>query len=178
VLLNRLADGESSAGEDLYPLLYAELHGLASGFMRGERAAHTLQPTALVHEAWMRLVEPKDGSWASRAQFFRMASRVMRSVLVDHARARLAAKRGGGVEREDLSDDSAEIDAPTDDALALDEAMQDLAQRDGELHEVAELHLFGGLELAEVARLVDRSQRKTERGWRSARAFLQTRIGS
>ena len=179
-LLNLANAGDAQAAQELGPLLHVELRRLAGRFMQSERPEHTLQPTALVHEAWMRFVEPSAGSWENRAQFFRMASRVMRSVLVDHARARKAIKRGGGREPVALDDEETPpVEGATDRSdyyLALDEALARLAERDPPLAQIAELHLFGGLELAEVARALELSTRKVERGWRTARAWLRRKL--
>lgn len=154
--------------------LYAELHGLAAHQLR-HQGSHTLQPTALVHEAWLRLARAGT-EVAERKRFFALAAKVMRTVLVDHARRRNAIKRDGG-ERLELTTGVAGVPKPALDVLALHEAIEDLERLDGELARIVELLLFGGLTAGEAADALGVSSRTVERGWRTARAFLQGRLG-
>jgi RNA polymerase sigma-70 factor (ECF subfamily) len=169
-LLRRMAAGDERAAEALLPLVYHELHHLARQLMRGERANHTLQATALLHEAWLRLAEPGAG-YNDRVHFLRVAARAMRHVLVDHARARAAHKRGDG-RRLDL--DAQAIAAPDDPAslLAVDETLARLQALDPQLAQLVELRFFGGLDNPSIAASLGISLRSVERGWRTARAFL------
>ncbi len=155
--------------------MYAELHRLAARLMGEERAGHTLQATALLHEAYMRLVEP-GAEYSDRSHFFRVAAKAMRHVLVDHARARAAQKRGGG-RRVDLD---SEAFAARDDAqslLAVDEALGRLQALDPQLGQLVEMRFFGGLDNAATAAGLGISLRSVERGWRLARAFLVRELG-
>ena len=178
-LLERLGDGDASAEAELLPLLYDQLHGLAERAMRRERPGHTLQATALVHDAWMRLMgggAPRD--WNDRGHFFRVAARAMRNLLVDHARARRVRPGSSAV---DL--DGERIDALMDvyedraiDLLALHEALEALAALDPELARIVELRFFAGLSIDETARALAVSPSTVDRGWRTARAWLRARI--
>lgn len=169
-LLAAVGHGEAGAADRLLPLVYEELRQLAGRLMAGERSGHTLQPTALLHEAFVRLVEP-GVDFADRAHFLRVAARAMRRVLVDHARARAAQKRPQG-QRIDL--DAAALVAPDDTPglLAVDETLAQLAAVDPQLAELVELRFFGGLDNAAIAETLGLSLRAVERGWRTARAFL------
>jgi len=176
VLLRRLGAGDGEAANALLELVYTELRGMARHALRGERADHTLQATALVHEAWLRLVDPATVDWSGRAHFFGAAARSMRQILVDHARARGAAKRGGRFARQPLDDSLAAYEDRALDLLALDEALAKLAVHDARLAQIVELRFFAGCELAEIARLLEVSVPTVERGWRQARAWLRTAI--
>jgi RNA polymerase sigma-70 factor, ECF subfamily len=169
-LLRRMAAGDGAAAEQLLPLVYQELHRLARRLMGGERTSHTLQATALLHEAWLRLAEP-GGDYADRDHFLRVAARAMRHVLVDHARARAAQKRGSG-QRLDL--DTQALAAPDDaeSLLAVDETLARLSALDPQLTQLVELRFFAGLDNTAVATTLGISLRSVERGWRTARAFL------
>jgi RNA polymerase sigma-70 factor (ECF subfamily) len=171
-LLNRMAAGDLEAAEALAPLIYGELHKLAEAQMGGRRTHPTLQPTALVNEAWLRLAGPEPKEFAGREPFFALASRVMRSVLVDHARAREALKRGGDRARVTLAGNEEAVDGFAVDILALDEALQRLKTLDPRLHQLVELRFFGGLNHPEIARAMGTSLRSVEREWRLARAWL------
>lgn len=176
-LLERLRSGDAGAERELLPLVYEELHGLARSAMRGE-GPQTLQTTALVNEAWMRLfrgelVEPRD-----RGHFFCMAARAMRNVLVDAARARRAVKRGGRSdvelrELELLSDDAA---ARPMDLLDVHEALEKLSAFDPELADLVELRFFAGLSIDETAEALGTSPSSVDRGWRVARAWMRSRL--
>ena len=171
-LLNRYAGGDSEAGEQLFPLVYDELRKLARRYMGGNDRGHTLQPTALVNEAWLRLVDQETAGFDGRRNFYALASRIMRSVLVDHARARCAEKRGGGQRRITLYDDAGVQESGSIDLLALDEALERLTEVDPELARIVELRFFGGLNHPEIARATGSSLRTVERNWRLARAWL------
>jgi len=171
LLLRRLSDGDASAGDELLPLVYAELRGAAERAMGRERAEHTLQPTALVHEAWLKLVDPSV-AWRDRRHFVSVAARAMRQVLVDHARARATAKRGSARERVPLTDVLERAEGPELDLVALDEALGRLGERDPELARLVELRYFGGLTVQEAAEVLGVSHRRIERGWSVARGFL------
>ena len=178
LLIERLAAGDERAAEDLLPLIYNELRALAGKRMARERSDHTLQATALVHEAYMRLVAPGDKPYNDRAHFFRTAAKAMRAVLVDHARAKQAEKRGGGAHPADLDPQAPATPAPPHlDVLILDETLQRLTARDEQLGKIAELHFFAGLTQEEVADVLDVSVRTIERGWRTARAWLRAELG-
>lgn len=152
-----------------------ELHAVATNMMRGERANHTLQPTALLHEAWLRL-SGVDQRWNDSAHFVRTAARTMRRVLVEHARTRAADKRGGGHRLTLSTGLSGQSDRP-EDLLAVEEALAQLEALDPELARIVELRVFGGLDHPTIAVALDRSLRTVERGWRSARAFLARALG-
>lgn len=180
-LLNRASDGEVAAAADLLPLVYDELRALAEHFFKNERADHTLQPTALVHEAYMRLVDSDAIEWKSRAQFFVIAAKAMRNILVDHARARGRQKRGGGwqeltlnaVER-DLG--SGDPGAKVIDMLALDDALERLAEVDERKARLVELRFFAGLSSEDAAKLLDISRTTAAEDWRMARAWLHREL--
>jgi len=169
-LLQAWGQGDSDAGERLFPLVYAELRRQARRYMRGERADHTLQPTALAHEAYLRLAG-RERVWADRAHFFAVAARAMRQVLVDHARRRRAAKRDG-----------LQLEAPEDvrnepvDLLDLDAALAELAQLDPKQVEVVEMRFFAGLSVEETAEALGLSPRTVKREWSTARAWLKHRL--
>jgi RNA polymerase sigma factor (TIGR02999 family) len=152
-----------------------ELHAIAAGLLRGERRDHTLQPTALMHEAWLRLARVQT-PWEDQGHFVRAAAGTMRRVLVEHGRARARAKRGGGGERLTLATDIHGAAAPPADVLAIDDALQRLATVDQDLVQIAELRVFGGLSHPEIARATGSSLRSVERGWRLARAFLRREL--
>jgi RNA polymerase sigma factor (TIGR02999 family) len=164
--------GEASAFERLVPLVHDELRRLARGYMRRERPDHTLQATALVNEAYVRLIDAKQVRWQNRAHFFAMAARMMRRILVDFARARGNEKRGGGVRKETL--DEALIASPQsgDDLVALDEALQRLETIHPRKSQVVELKFFGGLDLDETAEALHVSRDTVKRDWRFAKLWL------
>jgi len=176
-LLHRLRAGDAHAGEELLPLVYEELHRIAAGLMSEQRGDHTLQATALVHEAYLRLVDEKaQASFESRAHFLCVAAKAMRSVLVDHARRRGAGKRSAAGERITLSQIGESLDADSPDLLALDEALTGLAAMDETLARVVELRFFGGLSVAETARVLSVSEPTVVRAWRVARMWLQREL--
>jgi RNA polymerase sigma-70 factor (ECF subfamily) len=172
MLLSRLAEGDKSVVPQLMPLVYDELRRLAASYMRRERPDHTLQPTALVHEAYLRLVEQRATSWKNRAHFFGVAAQLMRRILVDHARGRLRNKRGG--EGQKVSLDEAFVFSPDQSAeiVDVDEALSRLEKLDPRQCRVVELRFFGGLTVDEAAEALHISPRTVEREWQFARAWL------
>jgi RNA polymerase sigma-70 factor (ECF subfamily) len=180
-LLQRLSSGDAGASEPLFRLLYGELRATAQRAMRGERADHTLQPTALVNEAFLKLVEPSGAppeiEWESRAHFLGVAARAMRQVLVDHARKRRSDKRDSGRERLPLDADLVAFEASAIDLLALDEALAKLAAHDEELARLVELRFFGGLTVEETGKVLGLSVRQVEGAWITARAWLYRAVG-
>lgn len=175
-LLRQWSDGDAGALERLVPLIYGELHRLAERAMGRERSDHTLQPTALLHEAYVRLVGQQQVSWRNRSQFFAVASQAMRRVLVDHARGRTAAKRGGERHRVSLEDAPQLTDSRPSDLLALDEALRELAEVDERKSRVVELRIFGGLTIPETAAALGVSTGTVIEEFRRARAWLYREI--
>jgi RNA polymerase sigma factor (TIGR02999 family) len=176
-LLEQWALGDANAFKALMPLVYAELHGLAEHYLRQERSSHTLQPTALVHEAYLRLAGIRDIQLQNRAHFYGAAAKVMRRVLVDHARQRRAAKRG--VPLHDLVPFDEALDAPVDlhlDFVDLDEALNALERIAPEKARVVELRYFGGLSVNETAEYIDVAPATVHRYWAYARAWLYRRL--
>lgn len=178
-LLELAGQGDERAARSLFELLSDELRGLAAELMRAERPDHTLQPTALVNEAWLRLFDGVgDGTFVDRAHFLRTAARVMRHVLVDHARGRAALKRGAAARPEGLDVTLRALEGPDQvEILALDEALERLAELDAAAARVVELRFFAGLEHGQVAEALGLSVPTVERHWRFARLWLSRRIG-
>ncbi|MDX2147606.1 MAG: ECF-type sigma factor [Planctomycetota bacterium] len=172
VLLDRMARGERHSAEKLIPMVYSQLRALAQKALAGERRDHTLQATALVHEAYAKLVDQPLVGYANQAHFFHAAARAMRQVLVDHARARNAVKRGGGAAVSSISDVAAAFHADPDRVLALDEAISRLEQEDPEAASVVRLRFFAGLSGEESAAILMVSPRKVDMLWARARAKL------
>ena len=170
-ILNELTAGDSRAASRLLPLVYEELRGLAGSYLARERKDHTLQPTALVHEAFLRLVGQADARWESRAHFYRVAALAMRRVLVNHARDRGRLKRGGGAHRVTL-DDAEDWQTPPEDLVALDEALTRLGEFDERKVQVVQLRYFGGFTVEQVSRILAISPAQVKRDWSTARAFL------
>lgn len=171
-LLVDLQRGADGAADQLVPLVYGELHKLAVHYMRAERGDHTLQPTALVHEAYMRLVDQRNASWQNRSHFFGIAAQAMRRILVDHARRKRAGKREGG-DRVTLDESVAEAPQRSVDLIALDDALNKLAALDPRQARVVELRFFGGLDIEQTAESLGISPATVKRDWIFARAFLQ-----
>ncbi len=171
ILLNWHA-GEPDAAARLMPLVYEELRRLARDYLRRERGDHTLQPTALVHEAYLRLVDDSRVNWQNRAHFYGIAAKLMRRILVDHARARNADKRGGLVPKVPLDDARDLPPVATNDLVALDGALQDLARTYPRKSEVVELKFFGGLEADEIAEVLQVSPKTVLRDWQFAKLWL------
>jgi RNA polymerase sigma factor (TIGR02999 family) len=170
-LLKAMRAGDSHAAENLLPLVYAELHRLAKSYMRRERPDHTLQATALINEAYLRLVG-EDVDWNSRAHFIGLAAHVMRRVLVDYARTRNAEQRGGGLKRVELQDDLAVSAAQLDEVEQLDEALKRLEKENPRQARVVELRYFGGLSVEEIGALLQIGPRSVKRDWALARIWL------
>lgn len=167
-------NGDSAAVDKLMPLIYAELRQLAAGYLKRERRDHTLQPTALVHEAYLKLIEGRRVNWQNRAHFFGAAARLMRHILVDHARGRQAAKRGGY--KVSLNEGLAAAEPVDFDLLALDDALEQLAALDPQQSRVVELRYFGGLSIDETAEVLAVSPATVKRLWTSARAWLHRQL--
>ncbi len=175
-LLRAWGEGDTKAGDRLMPLVYAELRKRAAAYLRRERPGHTLQPTALVHEAYLRMAGQDRAAWKNRAQFFGVAACMMRRILVDHARALNMAKRAGRLINVELQDDHAVVAAPGIDVLALDEALTRLAAFDARKTAVAELRFFSGLSVEETAQVLGVSVATVEREWQVARAWLYSAL--
>lgn len=171
-LLCAWSDGDESARDRVMALVYQELRRRAAAQMRRERPGHTLQPTALVHEAYLRLVDQRRAVWQNRAQFFGVASQIMRRILVDRARAHRTAKRSGQWSRVPIVDSLA-VTPPTDvDVIDLDQALTRLAAFDSRKTQIAELRFFGGLSLDEIGQVLGVSPATVERDWQAGRAWL------
>ena len=177
VLLQRIGAGDASAVEALVPLVYAELRRIADAKLRSEREGHTLQPTALVHEAYLRLVDQTRVEWRDRSHFFGVAAQTMRRVLVDHARTRLAVKRGGGSVSGGLDGNEAPAREPKlEEALLVNTAIDRLEKLDPKQARVVEMHYFGGLTMQETADALGVSRRTVHRDWAMAKAWLQREL--
>ena len=175
-LLQSWSAGDATAGERLLPLVYAELRRRAGGYLRAERRGHTLNPTALVHEAYVRLVDQRRVSWQNRAHFFSIAADTMRRVLVDHARGRRSAKRGGTWCQVPLEDADAPSAPRSVDLLAVDKALHELALFDDRQARVVTLRFFGGLSVEETAEVMKLSTATVKREWTMARGWLYQRL--
>jgi RNA polymerase sigma-70 factor, ECF subfamily len=173
-----MPDPNREALDDLLPLVYDELRRLAASYLRGERAGHTLQPTALVHDAYVRLAGGGAVTWENRAQLFTIAAQAMRHVLVDHARGRLREKRGGGAVRVTLGDDAVGPSEPDESLVALDEALEALEALDPQKGRIVELRYFAGLTIEETAEALSLSQATIKRDWTLARAWLRRELSS
>jgi len=175
-LLQAVADGDRSGLPALVGALHGELRSLAAAHLARERRDHTLQPTALVNEAYLRLVDQRELGWESRRHFLAIASTAMRRVLLEHARARLAAKRGAGAQRVELFEAASALEEAPEALVALDRALAQFAEVDPEGARIIELRFFGGLSHEEIAAIEGVSTRTVERTWRSARAWLCERV--
>ncbi len=175
-LLQQAGRGNREAASQLMPLVYDELRRIASFYMRGERKGHTLNTTALVHEAYLRLVDNERIGYQNRAHFYALAAQAMRRVLVDWARRRQAAKRGGGQAKIELEKGAAVTEEQSEEILALDEALARLEQFDERQSKIVELRFFGGLTIAEVAQTLQISPATVKREWSMARAWLYAQI--
>jgi len=171
-LLARWKSGDISARDALVPLVYDELRRIARRCLASQRSDHTLQPTALVHEAYLRLAHRNSPDWQDRVHFFAMAAQMMRQILVDHARKQGAAKRGANAVTIELDESSAISRQPTLDLLALDDAMKSLASLDPRQCQIVELRFFGGLSIEETAQVMHISPATTKREWATARLWL------
>ena len=175
-LLADLQDGRPDSASQLIPLVYDELHRLAHRHMRQERPDHTLQATALVHEAYVRLVNQPQRTWQNRAHFIAVAAQVMRRILVDYARARRTTKRGSAPQRVPLEEPLLFTEEQSDDLVSLDEALHRLAQFDERQSRVVELRFFGGLTTDETAEVLGISSKTVKRDWAVARAWLHREV--
>jgi RNA polymerase sigma factor (TIGR02999 family) len=176
-LLIDLQEGREGALDALMPLVYEELRRIANYYIRAERPGHTLQPTALVHEAYLRLIDQRTASYKSRIHFYSVAATLMRRIVVDHARRRNAEKRGGG--RVVSLDTGVDVAAQgSEDVVRVDEALEALALIDPRQARVVELRFFGGLSNEETAEVLGVSERTVKRDWTMARAWLHREIGS
>ena len=176
VYLTAHLDGDPLAAEKLLPLVYDQLRALAARHMKKERMEHTLQPTALVHEAYMRLFRRQDVDWQDRAHFFNAAARAMREILIEQARKHATAKRGGNRKRVSLDEAFVSVETQADDLIALDEALQDLETGDRPSAEIVMLRYFAGLTVDQTAQAMEISAATVDRQWRYARAWLRRRI--
>lgn len=177
-LLKRLRDGDVEAESHLFGAVYDELRRMAARYMRREREGHTLQTTALVNEAYLKLVHRREASFQNRAHFFAVAAQVMRRILVDHARNRLAGKRGGGLEPLALDEALVFSEEKSAQVVALDEALDRLGQQDERTGRVIELRFFGGLSVEETATVLQVSPRTVKREWNFGRAWLRAELSS
>ncbi|MBI1762589.1 MAG: sigma-70 family RNA polymerase sigma factor [Acidobacteria bacterium] len=169
--------GEAAALDELMAVVYDELRHLAAGRLKRERADHTLQPTALVNEVYLQLVDQRQVNWQNRAHFFGAVAEIMRRLLVDHARRHLADKRGAGAVRVSLADVAAVTDTEPDiDVILLDQALTELAARDPPLARLVELRYFGGLSIEETAEFLSFSPATVKRHWQTAKSWLRRRI--
>jgi RNA polymerase sigma factor (TIGR02999 family) len=177
-LLQSWQQGNAQSGEEVVPLVYAELRRIARIRLSAERAGHTLQPTALVHEAWVRLMQQHGATWQNRSQFFAIAAQAMRRILVDHARRRHSNKRNGGEAPVTLDavEDIVATPVPDEEMLALDAALEQLPSFDRRQANVVELRFFGGLSIEETAQVMDLSATTVKREWTTARAWLYREI--
>lgn len=169
--------GEEGALNELLPEVSDELHKIAGAYMRDERVNHTLQPTALIHECYVRLLEREAVNWRDRSHFFAFAAKTMRRILVDHARARQTAKRGGGVEPLTLESYLGSESSGIVDLIAIDDAMLRLSCLDGRLGKLVEMRLFAGLNNREIAEVLDVGEATVGRDWVRARAWLARELG-
>ncbi len=175
-LLQRVSDGDSAAASHLLPLVYDELRAVAGGYFRRERSDHTLQPTALVHEAYLKLVGTTSG-WKDRAHFCALAATAMRQIMIDHARAKRAAKRSGVRAEVSLSGLSSPSESSVLDLVAMDDALSELAAQNERSARLVELRLFGGLSTDEIAHVLGISASTVAREWRHTRAWLSRQLG-
>ena len=175
-LLAEWREGNQSALDELYPLVYDELHRLARRYMSRERKGHTLQTTALINEAYVRLVDQKNVKWANRSHFFAISAQIMRRILIDHARRHAYAKRGGGAKQVSLEEVAAIAPEQGRELIRLDEALKSLAEQDPRRSQVVELRYFGGLNNEEIAGVLNVSQNTVTRDWNMARAWLYQQL--
>ncbi|MDQ6625739.1 MAG: sigma-70 family RNA polymerase sigma factor [Verrucomicrobiota bacterium] len=176
IALSQWSAGQPDAADRLMPFVYEELRRIARQHLSAERSDHTLQPTALVHEAYLRLINQSGANWKNRAQFFGIAAQLMRRILIDHARAYKAAKRGGDAEHLSLDDLDISPEARAGELLALDAALQDFAAIDARKSRVVELRFFGGLTVEETAAVMSLNPATVRRDWTVAKAWLHRAI--
>jgi len=176
VILNAVQSGDTKAAEELLPLLYRELRQIAGHKMAGESAGHTLQPTALVHEAWLRLVGGDQKAWPSRAYFFAAAAEAMRRILIDRARRKQAARHGGGQPRLDIGEVEIALPVEAGELLVVNDALEKLAAQDAQKAELVKLRYFVGLTIDEAAEVLGISVPTANRWWNYSRAWLYETI--
>jgi RNA polymerase sigma factor (TIGR02999 family) len=175
-LLVAWSDGDKSAMEKLFPLIYDELRRIARQYMRRENPGHTLQTTALVNEAYLRLIDQRKTHWRNRAHFFAIAAQIMRRILLDHARSYKYAKRGGGAHQVSLDETAIVSQEKATEMIALDDALNELAKIDEQQSRVVELRFFGGLTVEETAEVLSLSSTTIKREWSAAKAWLYHEI--
>lgn len=175
-LLAAWREGNQAALDELYPLVYDELHRLARRYMSRERKGHTLQTTALINEAYVRLVDQRNVQWANRSHFFAISAQIMRRILIDHARRHAYAKRGGGARQVSLDETATMAQGDFSEFIRLDEALKSLAQLDPRRSQVVELRYFGGLNNEEIAGVLKISENTVIRDWNMARAWLHRQL--
>ena len=175
-LLDRLRDGDRGVIDDLLPIVYGQLKVIARGQLKGERGSHTLNTTALVHEAYLKLIDQNKVNWQDRAHFMAVAALSMRRILIDYARSRLAEKRGGGEQLVTLSEELHGRDTRIEDLVALDESLVLLQSVDERQAEIVQYHFFGGLTHQEISEVMKISIATVQREWRVARAWLSQRL--
>jgi RNA polymerase sigma-70 factor, ECF subfamily len=175
-LLAEWREGNQAALDELYPLVYHELHRLARRYMSRERKGHTLQTTALINEAYVRLVDQRNVQWANRSHFFAISAQIMRRILIDHARRYAYAKRGGGARQVSLEETATVVSGDLSEFLRLDEALKSLAELDPRRSQVVELKYFGGLNNDEIAGVLKISKNTVIRDWNMARAWLYRQL--
>jgi len=175
-LLDAWSSGNQSALDELYPLVYDELHRLARRYMSREKKGHTLQTTALINEAYVRLVDQRNVHWANRSHFFAISAQIMRRILIDHARSHAYAKRGGGQEQVSLDETATLQVTRAAELIKLDDALQSLAELDQRRSKVVELRYFGGLSNDEIAQALGISPNTVTRDWNMARAWLYQQL--
>jgi RNA polymerase sigma factor (TIGR02999 family) len=173
-LLDAIESGDSKAAEELLPLAYSELRKIAAHMMANERAGHTLQPTALVHEAYQRLAGPdgEERSWESRGHFFSAAAEAMRRILIENARRKACKKRGANAQRTTFDEERFEIPVPSEQILAVDEALGKLEETSPDLAKIVKLRYFAGMKAPEIASALGTSESTVNRAWKSAKAWL------
>lgn len=176
-LLKKISQGDQRAADALFPMLHDDFLALARSFMSRERVDHTIEPTALVNEAYLRLVDQRQADWRSKSHFMAIGAKAMRRVLVDHARTKGRFKRGGGVDRIELSEELALSPNRNEDILAVDEAIEKLSSLDERQGKLVELRFFGGLSMKEVAEVLGVSLRTMESDWTMVRAWLRKELG-
>src|SRR6516165_11867314 len=175
-LLSELSHGDPQAASKLIPVVYDELRHLAAGYMRRERPDHTLQPTALVHEAYVKLLAQRSVDWQGRSHFFGVAAQLMRQILIDHARGHLREKRGGGKAALPLTEALAFSPEHSEELLKLDEALERLSAIDPRQSKVVELRFFGGLSVEETSEFLGISPKTVKRDWAVAKAWLHAEV--
>ncbi|MBX7174090.1 MAG: sigma-70 family RNA polymerase sigma factor [Pyrinomonadaceae bacterium] len=178
VLLEKINNGDDSAPEKLLPVVYDELRKLAAGYLKNERPGHTLQATALVHEAYIRLVDWERVSWQNRAHFFAVAAQVMRNILVDHARRKRSEIHGGNLQKLALDEAISFSQSQEVDLVDLDDALQDLEKLDERQAKIVELRFFAGLTIEETAHAIGVSTMTISREWNFAKAWLYRRLNN